>query len=79
MQQYKLLRQKMKKVSRLFVTLVRIWLDMRLSNCSLKQMVIGPVIEGFYYDIFSPKPFTLEDMAAIEERMKNSSIRIMMS
>ena len=35
------------------------------------QMVIGPVIEeGFYYDIFSPKPFTLEDMAAIEARMK---------
>ncbi|MEB3754935.1 threonine--tRNA ligase [Acinetobacter sp. MD2(2019)] len=34
------------------------------------QMVIGPVIEeGFYYDIFSPKPFTLEDMAAIEARM----------
>lgn len=35
------------------------------------QMVIGPVIEeGFYYDIFSPKPFTLEDMATIEARMK---------
>lgn len=35
------------------------------------QMVIGPVIEeGFYYDIFSPKPFTLGDMAAIEARMK---------
>lgn len=35
------------------------------------QMVIGPVIEeGFYYDIFSPKPFTLDDMAAIEARMK---------
>ncbi|MCE6008544.1 threonine--tRNA ligase [Acinetobacter soli] len=35
------------------------------------QMVIGPVIEeGFYYDIFSPKSFTLDDMAAIEARMK---------
>ncbi|MDM1756963.1 MULTISPECIES: threonine--tRNA ligase [Acinetobacter] len=35
------------------------------------KMVIGPVIEdGFYYDIFSSKPFTPEDMAAIEARMK---------
>ncbi|MFV5490476.1 threonine--tRNA ligase [Acinetobacter sp. ASP199] len=35
------------------------------------KMVIGPVIEdGFYYDIFSEKPFTPEDMVAIEERMK---------
>ncbi|NHC03599.1 threonine--tRNA ligase [Acinetobacter sp. 187] len=35
------------------------------------KMVIGPVIEdGFYYDIFSEKPFTPDDMAAIEERMK---------
>ncbi len=35
------------------------------------KMVIGPVIEdGFYYDIFSTKPFTPDDMAAIEERMK---------
>ncbi|MGE8542668.1 MAG: threonine--tRNA ligase [Acinetobacter sp.] len=35
------------------------------------KMVIGPVIEeGFYYDIFSEKPFTLDDFAAIEERMK---------
>ena len=35
------------------------------------KMVIGPVIEdGFYYDIFSEKPFTPEDMTAIEERMK---------
>ena len=34
------------------------------------QMVIGPVIEdGFYYDIFSDKPFTPEDMEAIEVRM----------
>lgn len=35
------------------------------------KMVIGPVIEdGFYYDIFSEKPFTPEDMAKIEARMK---------
>ncbi|MEN8371734.1 threonine--tRNA ligase [Acinetobacter baumannii] len=35
------------------------------------KMVIGPVIEeGFYYDIWMPRPFTLDDMAAIEERMK---------
>ena len=34
-------------------------------------MVIGPVIEdGFYYDIAAEKPFTPEDMKAIEERMK---------
>lgn len=33
-------------------------------------MVIGPVIEdGFYYDVFSDKPFTPEDMEAIEARM----------
>ncbi|SSY80863.1 threonine--tRNA ligase [Alysiella crassa] len=35
------------------------------------KMVIGPVIEdGFYYDIATEKPFTPEDMAAIESRMK---------
>ena len=35
------------------------------------KMVIGPVIEdGFYYDIWTPEPFTLDDMAAIEARMK---------
>lgn len=35
------------------------------------KMVIGPVIEdGFYYDIYSEKPFTPEDMAKIEARMK---------
>lgn len=35
------------------------------------KMVIGPVIEeGFYYDIWMPRPLTLDDMAAIEERMK---------
>ena len=34
------------------------------------QMVIGPVIEdGFYYDVFSDKLFTPEDMEAIEARM----------
>ncbi|KFN51118.1 threonine--tRNA ligase [Arenimonas composti] len=34
------------------------------------KMVIGPVIaEGFYYDIWSEKPFTPEDLAAIEKRM----------
>jgi threonyl-tRNA synthetase len=35
------------------------------------QMVIGPVIEeGFYYDIAYERPFTPEDMAAIEARMR---------
>ena len=35
------------------------------------KMVIGPVIEdGFYYDIYSERPFTPDDMTAIEERMK---------
>ncbi|ELA08651.1 threonyl-tRNA ligase [Moraxella macacae 0408225] len=34
------------------------------------KMVIGPVIEeGFYYDIYSEKPFTQDDMTKIEERM----------
>ncbi|OOS04715.1 threonyl-tRNA synthetase [Moraxella cuniculi DSM 21768] len=34
------------------------------------KMVIGPVIEdGFYYDVYSERPFTPEDMAAIEARM----------
>ena len=34
------------------------------------KMVIGPVIdEGFYYDIAYERPFTPEDMAAIEKRM----------
>ena len=33
-------------------------------------MVIGPVIEeGFYYDIYSERPFTPEDMEKIEARM----------
>ena len=35
------------------------------------KMVIGPVIdEGFYYDIASDRPFTPDDLAAIEQRMK---------
>lgn len=35
------------------------------------KMVIGPVIDdGFYYDIYSEKPFTLDDVAAIEARMQ---------
>lgn len=35
------------------------------------QMVIGPVIEeGFYYDIAFERPFTPEDLAAIEARMR---------
>ncbi len=35
------------------------------------KMVIGPVIDdGFYYDISYERPFTPEDMAAIEVRMK---------
>ncbi len=34
------------------------------------KMVIGPVIaDGFYYDIYSKRPFTPEDLAAIEQRM----------
>jgi threonyl-tRNA synthetase len=35
------------------------------------KMVIGPVIdEGFYYDISYERPFTPEDVAAIEARMR---------
>ncbi|WP_231757356.1 threonine--tRNA ligase [Microbulbifer elongatus] len=35
------------------------------------KMVIGPVIdEGFYYDIAFERPFTHEDLAAIEKRMR---------
>lgn len=35
------------------------------------KMVIGPVIkEGFYYDIAFERPFTPEDLAAIEKRMQ---------
>lgn len=35
------------------------------------KMVIGPVIEeGFYYDVFSERPFTPEDLEAIDKRMR---------
>ncbi|WP_202843890.1 threonine--tRNA ligase [Luteimonas saliphila] len=35
------------------------------------KMVIGPVIEeGFYYDIHAERPFTPDDLAAIEQRMR---------
>src|ERR671926_675652 len=35
------------------------------------QVTIGPVIEnGFYYDFARPEPFTPEDFAAIEARMR---------
>lgn len=35
------------------------------------KMVIGPVIDkGFYYDIACERPFTPEDLAAIEQRMR---------
>jgi threonyl-tRNA synthetase len=34
------------------------------------QVTIGPVIEnGFYYDFSYSRPFTLDDLAAIEKRM----------
>src|SRR6266516_2378135 len=35
------------------------------------QVTIGPVIEnGFYYDVFRNQPFTSEDFAAIEKKMR---------
>jgi threonyl-tRNA synthetase len=35
------------------------------------QVTIGPVIEdGFYYDFAFERPFTLEDLQAIEDKMK---------
>src|SRR6201992_510381 len=35
------------------------------------QVTIGPVIEnGFYYDFAYSRPFTLEDLEAIEKRMR---------
>jgi threonyl-tRNA synthetase len=38
------------------------------------QVTIGPVIEdGFYYDFAYKRPFTPEDLAAIEERMRELS------
>ncbi len=40
------------------------------------QMVIGPVIdEGFYYDIAFERPFTPEDLSAIEQRMRELAAR----
>ncbi len=37
------------------------------------QVTIGPVIEdGFYYDFAYSRPFTTEDLAAIEARMHES-------
>ncbi|MEY2720645.1 MAG: hypothetical protein RL597_90, partial [Pseudomonadota bacterium] len=38
------------------------------------QVTIGPVIEdGFYYDFAYTRPFTPEDLAAIEEKMRELS------
>jgi threonyl-tRNA synthetase len=35
------------------------------------QVTIGPVIEnGFYYDFYRSEPFTLEDLPAIEKKMR---------
>ncbi|MFC5068103.1 threonine--tRNA ligase [Flaviflagellibacter deserti] len=35
------------------------------------QVTIGPVIEnGFYYDFFREEPFSIEDLAAIEKKMR---------
>src|SRR3972149_1716010 len=35
------------------------------------QVTIGPVVEnGFYYDFAFERPFTLEDLAAIEKKME---------
>jgi threonyl-tRNA synthetase len=40
------------------------------------QVTIGPVIEdGFYYDFSFKRPFTLEDLAAIEKRMSEIAKR----
>src|SRR5690606_2544202 len=40
------------------------------------QVTIGPVIEnGFYYDFSYKRPFTPEDLAAIEKRMEECSQR----
>jgi threonyl-tRNA synthetase len=39
------------------------------------QVTIGPVIEdGFYYDFAYKRPFTPEDLAAIEEKMREISV-----
>jgi len=40
------------------------------------QVTIGPVIEnGFYYDFFRNEPFTPEDFAAIEKRMREIIVK----
>ncbi len=40
------------------------------------QITIGPVIEnGFYYDISYQRPFTPEDLGAIEQRMREIAAR----
>src|SRR5690606_12374332 len=40
------------------------------------KMVIGPVIEdGFYYDIAYERPFTPEDLQAIETRMRELALK----
>src|SRR6202035_2498783 len=40
------------------------------------QVTIGPVIEnGFYYDFFRNEPFTPEDFAAIEKKMREIIVR----
>jgi threonyl-tRNA synthetase len=40
------------------------------------QVTIGPVIEdGFYYDFAYKRPFTPEDLAAIEKRMQEIAKR----
>ncbi|MFN5807953.1 MAG: TGS domain-containing protein, partial [Burkholderiales bacterium] len=40
------------------------------------QVTIGPVIEnGFYYDFSYDRPFTPEDLSAIEERMRELANR----
>jgi threonyl-tRNA synthetase len=40
------------------------------------KMVIGPVIDdGFYYDIAYERPFTPEDLAAIEARMRELIVK----
>ncbi|MGB5183342.1 MAG: TGS domain-containing protein, partial [Xanthobacteraceae bacterium] len=40
------------------------------------QVTIGPVIDnGFYYDFFRNAPFTPEDFAAIEKKMREIIVR----
>lgn len=40
------------------------------------QVTIGPTVEnGFYYDFYSEKPFTVEDLAQIEAEMKKIVVR----